>query len=821
MTSRTEVRTDNKYPRFGTGSTSAHGDAKASSQDQYGFESKQSERSLLIDQPTLSSTPVSAMTLPTPSGPLPSTEPVSSGLSPPPPIMNPAVTNAIPVNQAGSTLAGEPPAGMIEAAIPNLHESSTDNPEQKYTISVDSSKIWNFSRSRIWVAYEKEIPVPSHLKSRWPEIESRLLDDLNGVKHEMIAEQAKLKCRQKQHPRRRNIYPDLRMSGRQEKFFSKFVTISPCVWVLCGSKSCRDKVRRVMRNLSLPINFVDQPIEVHDRAPEFYAIRSCIPLSQLQTDIDKDFAINIEKNSEMNLRGGCILHHVEANQTTGECKSACGLLCCSTFLKNGKVIEQRVSRVGGLLTNDFGPYDYVDCPIAMTTSHGIFNYLQRNGPRTETLADLTDSLLDFTLLNSEDDFAFASSSGSETTSDDDSDSDQEFDSDNDNTESVPQPSEDRYLLGSKDPSQVIQWLSVEEVVGIKFIRQQLPYQDPGQNDGFDDSEPGDYTLLGSDNLKGFRNISSLLSNLEIKTYMTNDELIEGPLSMVFGADDLSEVYLLPGLAKMPTGREELPVRKVQLSAPLAVGTSGTWLVKDSAFAGMIVAAFPDQPLAFFMTAQDILRSITNSFPKIPEPSFGHQATTYAIRESWQWREKSRLYQESVASSSLTRTSIAAETVTDITIYSSDQNQPPSSSIEGNPKTPTSQKKADYDLNEQPSSPSEENPRTPTQKKVDYTISQSLPSSSVEKLETPTPQKNTDHDVDKKHQRNPHVPAPRGSGKKHTTTIVWYCHKCSGGPLNSYTDSHCPYCYHQKCGYCATSHIKFRQVVEGSINSRFA
>ncbi|GJC90867.1 hypothetical protein ColTof4_04089 [Colletotrichum tofieldiae] len=52
---------------------------------------------------------------------------------------------------------------------------------------------------------------------------------------------------------------------------------------------------------------------------------------------------------------------------------------------------------------------------------------------------------------------------------------------------------------------------------------------------------------------------------------------------------------------------------------------------------------------------------------------------------------------------------------------------------------------------------------------------------------------------------------KSSGSKKTVVYidVWYCDACNYGPLNHYTDAHCPNCRHQRCYGCRADKIKQR------------
>ncbi|KXH39047.1 hypothetical protein CNYM01_05526 [Colletotrichum nymphaeae SA-01] len=211
-------------------------------------------------------------------------------------------------------------------------------------------------------------------------------------------------------------------------------------------------------------------------------------------------------------------------------------------------------------------------------------------------------------------------------------------SDNGDAQSIQLAWREEQSIGRRDPATVHKWMTIEEVIGLKFAKQQYP------RGVLDSSKPSDYALLTSADLAAFRNATSW-RNLspghpsdEITSSLRNDELTEGALLMVLARDEVKEVTLLPGISTMPSVQgDPLEVRRIQLSAPLARGTSGTWLVKGSAFAGMVVAFYPNQPMAMFITAQDLLQNIAESFPHLlmlsKDRPQGPVAQSHAHRQS--------------------------------------------------------------------------------------------------------------------------------------------------------------------------------------------
>lgn len=473
----------------------------------------------------------------------------------------------------------------------SLSQIQTDEAAKTYTLPVSSPHLWRFPNTTIWYADEDHIPVSPKLLSMWTPIRAQLRLDLDTVVTAMISEQAKATNRAKRtDSSRRIIYPELRMSGHQHTFFSGMVTVSPCVWILCGSKSCRNKVRRLMRHRLLPEIFMNQAIEIHEMAPRFSAIHAVVPLPQILSDIEQHIGIVHA--------GGTILYHMESPMDSHRPQSACGLLCCATFIKDGRIVDQRISRIGGLLfTNDTDPRR----PIAITTSHGLLDCLwaekENNSPTTITQEDTEysmklDSYIEdyrhgFQAANGTDDYSDSESeSGSELSPSSSRDGKNGPSSNGDETEisewdhflnydehvEPDSPAKDEAvetedietILGRRSPKAITKWHCLEDIAGVRLCKERIPVL---SNIPLP-TRPADYALLKSDLLSTLKNVSSWIPNVEITHYISNDTLEVGHLSLLLGPGEAHDVKLLSGTTTMPFAEEELVVRKLQLSKPL-------------------------------------------------------------------------------------------------------------------------------------------------------------------------------------------------------------------------------------------------------------
>ncbi|KAK1700655.1 hypothetical protein BDP55DRAFT_643760 [Colletotrichum godetiae] len=648
----------------------------------------------------------------------------------------------------------------------SLSQMQTDEVATSHTLPVSSPHLWQFPNTTVWVALEDHIPIPSKHLSVWTAIKGQLQLDLDTVVTAMVAEQAKATNRVKRtDTSRRTIFPELRMSGHQHKFFSDLVTVSPCVWILCGSKSCRNKVRRLMRHRQLPELFMNQAVEIHERAPRFSAIQAIVPLPQLLSDIERHTGV-VHGN-------GTILYHMESPREVFKAQSACGLLCCATFIKNGKIVDQRISRIGGLLSDSTKDPRR---PIAITTSHGLLICLWAEKEDTdpsmsaredtkhpmELCSDTGD--YESLLANGSDDYS-ESESGTESGTESDTDSDfppgssgngnDEPSSDIGGTgdsdwdyllnydehveQALPDPDgfigtqEARNFLGRKSPRSITRWSCLEDIMGVRLCGERIPALCNRPLPTL----PADYALLKSDVLSTLKNVSSWISNIEITNSIPNDTLEDGHLSLLLSPEEAHDVILLPGVTAMPFAEEKLVVRKLQLSKPLAEGTSGTWLSRGSSFAGMVVATFLGQPLALMVTAEDIMNDMGCWFPIEENTDAPKQLV---IDDSNAQAASGRVSEAYTVFAPLNRDSVETE-------------------------------KSVHTLLKEPQSISSRSLHDESQP---ITVSSQPPLGG--KI--------------------------RSHGKFTRNKInVWYCSNCSYGPCSEHTDTHCPQCDHWRCHYC--------------------
>ncbi|WQF79432.1 hypothetical protein CDEST_04446 [Colletotrichum destructivum] len=486
---------------------------------------------------------------------------------------------------------------------------------------IPSPEVYQFPQTNVWCGRPAQVPVPEDLRTQWDKdggFKHRLKLDLQPVEHAM----KRYKPNSNIKKRERIFVLELRMSGYASGSPPRSVTLNPCIWILCGSDWGKKLIKKALKDLSWTASFIDRPIEVQQGIPEWAAAPSLIPLEQLQLDASS--------RGSLDLPGYKIMYHIDS----GDVQSYSGLLCCATLLRDGEVIDQQTSRIGGFLVG-----------TAMTTAHGVLErFLQDLEPGVASDASDNGTTCPIHVSSgSTSPFNMGpySDSGIESGSDSESDSGSNSFQDGDEN--------GKCLLGFKDPSKVERWTPVS-FVGSNLMGNIINHGSMSSTS----SRMLDYALLEHSQPFYIPLGACFFPTNPVESYTSNKDLSAGPVWLLFSDSLMIKGIILDETQLMPFLGKSLPTRKIQLSAPLgrftfhqklniscnivkfltfftAPGTSGTWLVRDESLCGMIIARYPGEPLALFITAEDILRDISSSFPFLVDWQFGTKVASRSLR----------------------------------------------------------------------------------------------------------------------------------------------------------------------------------------------
>ncbi|VUC36510.1 unnamed protein product [Clonostachys rosea] len=498
----------------------------------------------------------------------------------------------IPISEPREKLPDISLLSLNERSLPDTPQLLREAARTSQQFPASSPHIYQHhgrKKAKPWFGKPWEVRVPDILERKWSEaggIKERLDLDLEPTRIQLTRKASKRKCRRSE----REFNAELRMSGVLDPLQPHTITLLPHVWIFCGSEWAMKVIEKALRSISWIEGFLNRPVEFCIGGIELCALETMIPLEQLQR-----YAAS---NHTLKYGGGDVLFHIAKLHPAFNSPSACGWLCCATYLKNNTVRSQRISRIGGVLTSDIlDEHSKHHINTILTVAHGLFD--EEEDDLDEDYSSYSDSL----------------------PSDSESDSEDSYDSEeSEMVEPFPEPAP---RLGSLDPSQVVsQWIPFDEVCGIncfgKIVQNDRPPTDSSTN-------RSDYALLRSNTLQHLDNTYTAprpaqgAGGLETITACSpNSEMRDGRVCILLGLGQVEEAWLLPGFQTMSLEGGQVTVRKLQLRRPMAQGTSGSWVVKDHIWCGMIVAAYVGEPLAVFITAEDILSDMRSSFPSLEE-----------------------------------------------------------------------------------------------------------------------------------------------------------------------------------------------------------
>lgn len=458
----------------------------------------------------------------------------------------------------------------------NVDSHATSSEDQRTVIDLNRESkelIYPFKNvSGLFVGFDHKVKPPSARWEHWKEnVEGRLWLDVQGF--------------QNRYKRKRNgrvqtpgVGIECRMSGYATAD-GKQVILSPTIWFLYDDKQWERKLRKFVEKLEwLPGEGFGRP-EVHRGCPRFANLH--VPLEALRLSPQQGYPI-----------GGDVELFIHVEETWS--LVACGLLFCATFMKNGVVEAQHISRIGGLVSLD-------GRVSAVTTAHGFLQHILRQvGTEAESWATHSDegsTEQTSDLASSDESYSDTDGTTSKEKKDDDLD---------DKSEYRIGPGR---LIGALDPKKLatISWAqfpvsSIQETCFLGTIGRNVEDcvraskflgsgeakwggSAPGGGDNprlsTANSTTGDFSYLDLLSLSKLRNFywetqrgTQVLDGVPVDRFATPEELTEGPVDL------LLRPYRSTRGTLMPAGHEILfslygamvRVSKIAIDAPLGEPT---------------------------------------------------------------------------------------------------------------------------------------------------------------------------------------------------------------------------------------------------------
>lgn len=486
----------------------------------------------------------------------------------------------------------------------------------------------------LFVGLEDKVKLPERLLQQWnSHVESRLWLDI---------EQFESRHKRVKHGRvdTPSLAVELRMSGYAS---GDHVALAPRIWFLYDHKRWEKKVRKFVQDLEWLSGEGFEPPEIHKGSPIFSTL--AIPVDDLQ--IDQQNAIQITKELALYV-------HVENARSA----TACGLLCCATFLRNGKVQSQRISRIGGLASLD-------GRSLQVTTAHGLLEDLNREVPpdaseRRQSISGEAWNMDPGNDISSADSMGSASDFETDTSSDED-------EAPWVATIGEVEPDIQDAITWVGLPSSAIQQTCFARMFGAT-IRECLQARDlqlsrltsqsrnqshrsPPSSDmpvhsktaeksGEHDAK-GDFTFLdvvtGSQlhNYYDGDNSGSIVDQTVVYRIARAEELNPGPVDLLIHPGKSARGIAISQAVSFSRYGVRFLVHKIFINATLgrqrhrplsyrlisltlipARGCSGTWVVQNGLLCGIIIASYEHEPYALMIPSYDFCHQVMDCFPRI-------------------------------------------------------------------------------------------------------------------------------------------------------------------------------------------------------------
>ncbi|KAI3328921.1 hypothetical protein HD806DRAFT_266640 [Xylariaceae sp. AK1471] len=307
---------------------------------------------------------------------------------------------------------------------------------------------------------------------------------------------------------------ELRLSGRVSTN-QEDVELRPTIWAICASGFYTTLVEEALTQCQLSW-IADEPIEVV-KGLSFNKQRARIA----GLDLSKGFHFTASYQVHL---------HVEE---PGEDNSACGLVVCATITKDGNIIDQCVSRLGGLIQIN-------GRIVCASTAHGILDMLIAARLVPTTQEDFSSPR---EISRSDNESEAESDSTAATDPESDSDSVIQY-SDTDDT--CPE------LTGNPTISSITRWHTVPKAVIFDFVRAALPNPHNQSWTLGADARAHDFALfeLWPDLLGKLYNSYNYKSALHRVTDYMSDFLPSNEIMVLLGHNTFMPGKVLPGKSKI-------------------------------------------------------------------------------------------------------------------------------------------------------------------------------------------------------------------------------------------------------------------------------
>lgn len=441
---------------------------------------------------------------------------------------------------------------------PNTTETSVLDvsapPGVKYPIDTMHVRPFKCIGDSILYVGQDQVKLPPDVLQKWDtEDRERLRTDLEEVAGRIYRRGVKrsLLRRRTPRPEEHGIFIDIRMSGYASRG-DQHVTLTPCIWILCGTGWACGVVRAAMEGIIWP----KLTFEIHKGVPRPSSAEDIIDIDML--DLTSGITLGEDVTLYINV------------ETRSDASSSFGLLCCAT-LKQGGTFSHQFSRIGGLVSVNGAP-----TPFGVSTAHGMLNNpWWHAGIAAYGLSDDGDVYLD--------------GEGDDIESESDFEEEPDDEDNGQRTEGqgflggwLAERHQRNDCVGFRDPRLVTEWRNASTGGTLSFLGSSLstttrralsqePERQPGHHTGL--VKDTDHALLDLTNLTVVLqppcpSLKNTVDQLSLFGYETDEGLNEGPVSILFGNQDVARGELVCGSTCLSISGQMFTLRKVMTTAPL-------------------------------------------------------------------------------------------------------------------------------------------------------------------------------------------------------------------------------------------------------------
>ncbi|KAK4184602.1 major facilitator superfamily domain-containing protein [Podospora australis] len=482
---------------------------------------------------------------------------------------------------------------QVQVQQPTVQHFKTEVVELSDATSKD--KVYNIRKTDMFLAYRVAVPVPPEAQACYEQHKYNLMRDLDAAWRVIEAESAS-RARDARSPNQFiSECLELRMSGRATGGSNGRVELAPTIWVRC-SKHQKTRLEKALESTSMR--------GMH--TTEFGRVMVGDAAKLNSTDASSPYDIPVGSGMTLDSFNGISLENITLHLEVEDPSSRLtleGLSLRATLMQDGIVRSQNISKIGGLLSID-------GHPVGLTTAHGILGNLW-DALNNAGSTDLGGSVIAQEPVDIED-------TSSAESSDDEFSCYAEFAHKRTQPASTPR-----------------KWIDVElgeeaNFLGLKAI----PVKGggvPSTISFIKDIRKSDYALIHLDNIIKRLGMNSLSSGsmTTVDRFEATDNIPPGPVVIRLGEVDIGGL-LLEHPASLEIFGVSIATQYIQLLKPMAVGSSGAWVIRDRVLCGMIIAGYEDEPCAHMIPASRLMSDIKLSIGKTGLTTFQGSLLEYHL-----------------------------------------------------------------------------------------------------------------------------------------------------------------------------------------------